>query len=316
MASWRTRSYASRARPPENLVPKHRTALRNRLEAFLAGAFGAFLARKTPEAAESTGRALGRVYRHLDARRRNLARTNLARAFPEMSPEEVDALSVRVFAHFGGVAAELLHALSHDPADALTRVETKGAAIAKDASASGRGVLFLTAHLGNWEWAALGTGALGISSGVIARPFDNPLLDATFTRLRSSTGNTVIEKRDAARGMLRALRSGGAIGILNDQHARPPDAVTVPFFGRPAATSSALAKLADRTEALIVPAYAIRTAPARWRLTYEPSLDVRTLSREERGVESLTARLNGILEAMIRRHPEQWLWLHNRWRLD
>jgi KDO2-lipid IV(A) lauroyltransferase len=297
-------------------VPKHRTALRNRLEALLAGGLGAVLARKTPESAESTGRALGRLYHRLDARRRTLARTNIARAFPEMSSGEVDALSVRVFEHFGGVAAELLYALSHDPAHALTRIETEGVAIAKEAVATGRGVFFLTAHLGNWEWAALGTGALGIPSGVVARPLDNPLLDAAFTRLRSSTGNTVIEKRDAARGMLRVLRKGGAIGILNDQHARPPDAVTAPFFGRPAATSSALAKIADRTEALVVPANAIRVAPARWRLTFEPALDVRTLSREERGVERLTARFNGILEAMIRRHPEQWLWPHNRWRLD
>src|SRR5450759_5929921 len=125
MASSRTRSGALLFRPPENLVPKHRTALRNRLEAFLAGALGAAVARKTPEAAESTGRALGRLYHRLDARRRNLARTNLARAFPEMSPEEVDALSVRVFEHFGGVAAELLYALSHDLADALTRVDTE-----------------------------------------------------------------------------------------------------------------------------------------------------------------------------------------------
>jgi len=297
-------------------VPKHRTALRNRLEALAASSLGAVLARKTPEAAESTGRALGRLYRRLDARRRNLARTNLAHAFPEMPPEEVEALSVRVFEHFGGVAAELFRALSYDPADALLRVETEGAAIAKDSVASGRGVLFMTAHLGNWEWAALGTGALGISSGVVARPLDNPLLDATLTRLRTSTGNTVIEKRDATRAMLRALRSGGSVGILNDQHAHPPDAVTAPFFGRPAATSSALARLADRTEALVVPAYAIRVAPARWRLTFEPALDVRALSREERGVESLTARLNGILESMVRRHPEQWLWLHNRWRVD
>ncbi|HEX2758628.1 MAG TPA: lysophospholipid acyltransferase family protein, partial [Thermoanaerobaculia bacterium] len=109
---------------------------------------------------------------------------------------------------------------------------------------------------------------------------------------------------------------GGVVGILNDQRAHPPDAVTVPFFGRPAATSSALAKLADRTEALVIPTAAIRIAPARWRLTFEPALDVRTLPEAERGVEKLTARLNGILEQMIRRHPEQWLWLHNRWRVD
>lgn len=297
-------------------MPKQRTAFRNRLEALAAGALAAALARQTPEAAEATGRALGRLFRRVDGRRRTLTKRNLERAFPELSAREIEALSVRCFEHFGGVAAELVHALAHDPADALSRVETEGAAIATGAFASGRGVFFLTGHLGNWEWAALGTGGLGIPLGVVARPFDNPLLDARFTRLRVSTGNTVIEKRDAARGMLRALRKGGAIGILNDQHAHAPDAVTAPFFGRPAATSSALAKLLDRTEALIVPTRAIRVAPARWRLTYEPALDVRTLSPEDRGVERLTARLNGILESMIRRNPEQWLWLHNRWRVD
>ena len=297
-------------------MPKKRTAFRNRLEALAAGAAGAALAKMTPEAAEASGRALGRLYLRLDARRRNLARANLARAFPELPSAGIDALAVRVFEHFGGVAAELLHAMGHGPEDALSRIETEGAENARDAFASGRGVFFLTAHLGNWEWAALGTGALGIPVGVIARPLDNPLLDAPLTRLRTSTGNSVIGKRDAAREMLRALRRGGAIGILNDQHARPPDAVTAPFFGQPAATSSALAKLADRTEALVIPAAAIRIAPARWRLTFEPALDVRTLPEAERGVEKLTARLNGILETMIRRHPEQWLWLHNRWRLD
>lgn len=293
-----------------------RTALRNRLEALLAGGLGAFLAKKSPESAEASGRAAGRLYLRLDGRRRRLARENISRAFPDLAPREVDALSVRVFEHFGGVAAELVHAARHEAADALSRVETEGAEIARAAFASGRGVVFLTAHLGNWEWAALGTGALGIPCGVIVRPLDNPLLDATLTRLRASTGNTVIVKREAAREMLRALRRGNTLGILTDQHARPPDAVTAPFFGRPAATSSALAKLVDRTEALVVPTAAIRVAPARWRLSWDPPLDVRALSEEERGVQKLTARLNGILESMIRRHPEQWLWLHNRWRLD
>jgi KDO2-lipid IV(A) lauroyltransferase len=297
-------------------MPKNRTRARNRIEALLASAVGAFLARKTPEKAEAWGRAAGRLYSRLDARRRTLAGENLARAFPDLGPAGVEALCVRVFEHFGGVAAELLHAARHDTADALSRVEAEGAEIARAAYATGRGVLFLTAHLGNWEWAALGTCALGIPCAVIARPLDNPVLDAALTRFRTSTGNAVIAKTDAARQMLRTLRRGGAIGILNDQHARPPDAVTVPFFGRPAATSSALAKLAARTEALVVPAQAIRTAPARWRLSYGEPLDVRALPEDERGVEKLTARLNGILEQMIRRHPEQWLWLHNRWRLD
>jgi KDO2-lipid IV(A) lauroyltransferase len=297
-------------------MPKKRTAFRNRLEALAAGAAGAVLARTTPQAAEASGRALGRLYRKLDAERRDLTRENLARAFPKLPPAGIDALAVRTFEHFGGVAAEVLHAARRDPGEVLSRLETVGAEIAHAASATGRGVFFLTAHLGNWEWAALGTGAIGIPISVIVRPLDNPRLDAVLTRLRTSTGNSVIDRRDAARGMLRALKRGGAIGILTDQHAHPPDAVTVPFFGRPASTSSALAKLVDRTEALVVPTTAIRIAPARWRLTFEPALDVRTLPEEERIVEKLTARLNGILEQMIRRNPEQWLWLHNRWRVD
>ena len=234
-------------------MPKKRTAFRNRLEALAAGAVGAALAKMTPEAAEAFGRALGRLYLRLDERRRNLARANLARAFPDLPSAGIDALTVRVFEHFGGVAAELLHAMGHGPADALSRIETEGAEVARAALASGRGVLFLTAHLGNWEWAALGTGALGISLGVIARPLDNPLLDAPLTRLRTSTGNFVIAKRDAAREMLRALRRGGAIGILNDQHARPPDAVTAPFFGQPAATSSAPAPTTARSRTPTAP---------------------------------------------------------------
>jgi KDO2-lipid IV(A) lauroyltransferase len=297
-------------------MSKTRTAFRNRLEALAAAAAGAALAKMTPEAAEALGAALGRLYLRLDGRRRSLARENLGRAFPELPYAGIEALTIRVFEHFGGVAAELLHAMGRRPEDTFSRIETEGVENARDAFESGRGVFFLTAHLGNWEWAALGTGALGIPVAVIARPLDNPLLDARLTRLRTSNGNSVIGKREAAREMLRSLRRGAAIGILNDQHARPPDAVMAPFFGRPAATSTALAKLTDRTEALVVPSAAIRIAPARWRLTFEPPLDVRTLSEEERGVEKLTARLNGILEQMIRRHPEQWLWLHNRWRVD
>ena len=112
-------------------MPKKRTAFRNRLEALAAGAAGAALAKMTPEAAEALGRALGRLYLRVDSRRRNLARANLARAFPELSSAAIDALTVRVFEHFGGVAAELLHAVGHDPADALSRIETDGAEIAR-----------------------------------------------------------------------------------------------------------------------------------------------------------------------------------------
>ena len=124
--------------------------------------------------------------------------------------------------------------------------------------------------------------AAEVPAAVVARPLDNPLLDEWLTAFRTANGNTVIEKHEAARGMLRTLRSGGVLGVLADQHVGPPDGIPVPFFGRPASTTSALARIVDRTEALVLPAAAIRIAPSRYRLVVESVLDVRTLPAEER----------------------------------
>jgi KDO2-lipid IV(A) lauroyltransferase len=290
-----------------------RSSLRNRFEALATSAAGSFV-RSSPEDAEARGRSLGLLYRRLDAGRRRLAEANVAAAFPAKSPAEVSALVRDVFAHFGGIAGEILHAAGRPAAETLERVEVVNVEGAREAAASGRGLFLLTAHVGCWEWAALGTAANVVPVGVIARPLDNPLLDARLTALRTATGNRVIRKRDAAREMLRTARQGGAIGILMDQHARPPDGIEAPFFGRPAWTSSSLARIVDRTEALVVPAAALRIGPARWRLSYFDTLDVRTLAPAEREAHALTARFNRILESLILRAPEQWLWLHNRWK--
>jgi KDO2-lipid IV(A) lauroyltransferase len=151
---------------------------------------------------------------------------------------------------------------------------------------------------------------------VISRPLDNPMLEGTIRRFRERTGNVIVHKSEAAREILRILRRGGIVGILADQRARKPDAVVVPFFGRPAATTSALARIVDRTEALVVPVACVRIGPGRWRYTFHPALDVRRMDAAERQPEPLTARLNLVMESLIRAHPEQWLWLHNRWKLD
>jgi KDO2-lipid IV(A) lauroyltransferase len=293
---------------------RDRSALRNRAEALAVSALRGLLARVSPGRAEAFGRRLGLAYRRVDRRRRALARANIAAAFPGMPAEDAHALERAVFAHFGGLAAELLHAAGRPVPETVARVEFPDAEDARAALRSGRGVLFLTGHLGNWEYSALGMAARGVPAAVVARALDNPLLDAWLTAFRTSNGNAIIDKRDAARGMLRTLRSGGVLGVLADQHVGPPDGIPAPFFGRDAWTTSALARIVDRTEALVLPAAAIRIGPARYRMTLGPVLDVRSLPPEERGVAPLTARFNAILEAMIRRHPEQWLWLHNRWR--
>ncbi len=297
-------------------MPRRRSDVRNRIESFGVDLLLAAARRGTPEGAESAGRRLGRLYRAIDRKRRDLAEENLSRAFPDKRPEEIEALSIAVFEHFGGVAADVLHTFGSSPEALDARVSVSGEERIRAGLASGRGLFLLTAHLGNWEYSALATAAAGFPCTVIARPLDNPLLERLLKSFRERSGNSVVYKTDAAREMLRVLRRGGIVGILADQHARTSDGVVVPFFGRPAATTSIVARLADRTEALIVPAVCARTAPARYHLSFEPGIDVRSLSPAEREPEPLTARLTLEVERLVRRTPEQWLWLHNRWRLD
>ncbi len=296
-------------------MAKERSAFRNRLE------LGAFLLLKglfaslPLRAADAVGRGAGRLYRLLDARRRRLVAENLARAFPEKGPAELARLERAVFAHFGGLAAELLRCERESVGSLLSRVEVVGLEHARAAAASGRGVFFSSPHLGNWEWAALVTGAHGFPVTVVVRPLDNRLLDGRLTAMRERTGCRIVSKRDAARTLLKTLRDGGLVGILADQRARPPDAVVVPFFGRPASTTTAVARLAAKTGALFLPAVCLRTGAGRWRLTFSEAIDPATFPEAERAVEPLTARITALVESQVRAAPEQWLWLHDRWRL-
>ena len=234
-------------------MPRRRSDLRNRIE----------LVRRRPPSGRAAprhagGSRIGRTppragfYRAIDRKRRDLAEENLTRAFPDKRPEEIEALSIAVFEHFGGVAADVLHTFGSSPEALDARVSVSGEERIRAGLASGRGLFLLTAHLGNWEYSALATAAAGFPCTVIARPLDNPLLERLLKSFRERSGNSVVYKTDAAREMLRVLRRGGIVGILADQHARTSDGVVVPFFGRPAATTSIVARLADRTEALIV----------------------------------------------------------------
>jgi len=297
-------------------VPRIRSALRNRVEEVGFDLFRRLVPSSTAERAEAAGRRLGPVLEGVLRSRRTLVVRNLGLAFPERTAAQIEDLTHEVFAHFGGIVAELLFAIDEPAQALLARVEVEGIEHVRRAAATGRGFFFLTAHLGNWEYAALATAGAGYPTTVITRPLDNPALEGRLRALREKTGNAVVHKGDAAKELLRIMRKGGHVGILIDQHAHPPQNVVVPFFGRPASTTTIVAKLAERTGALVVPSACLRVGPARYRMTYHPMVDVRELPEAERGVESFTARLNLILEGMIREHPEQWLWLHNRWRLD
>lgn len=291
-----------------------RTPLRNRIELAAYVALRSLFRVLPLRLADAFGRSIARLYRLVDGRRRRLVARNLALAFPERSPAEVDRLARQVFGHLGSLAADLFRSETEPIERLLSRIEIVGLEHARAAAASGRGVFFSTPHLGNWEWAALATGANGFPVTIVARPLDNPLLDARLTAMRERAGCRVVSKREAARTLLRTLRAGGIVGILADQRARPPDGVAVPFFGRPALTTTSVARLAARTGALFLPVVCLRIAPGRYRLVYSEPFDVMAIPPEERGVEQLTARVTALVESQVRTAPEQWLWHHDRWR--
>ena len=295
-------------------MASRRTGLRNRIElaayVVLRGLFRALPLRL----ADGFGSGGALLYRFVDRRRRRLVARNLALAFPEMAPHEVDRLGRQVFRNLGRLAADLFRSEMEPVEQLLSRVEIVGLEHARAAAASGRGVFFSTPHLGNWEWAALVTGALGFPVTIVARPLDNPLLDARLTAMREKAGCRIVSRRDAARTLLKTLRSGGLVGILADQRARPPDGIVVPFFGRPALTTTSIARLAGKTGALFLPVVCLRIAPGRYRLVYSEPVDVNVLPARERGVEKLTALITALVEQQVRAAPEQWLWLHDRWK--
>ena len=181
------------------------------------------------------------------------------------------------------------------------------------AHAHGKGVLLFTGHFGFWEINALVHALALRPMSVLARPLDNPLLHRLLESTRMKTGNSVIYRRGAIRRVLRALESNQAVAVLIDQHIQTADAVYVDFFNRPAATTSALAALALRTGAPVVPVFALPLPGGRFRMVYEHAVDPPS-AEDPDAIREFTQRCTDVLEMYVRRYPELWLWMHRRWR--
>src|SRR5580698_11053651 len=177
------------------------------------------------------------------------------------------------------------------------------------ALARGRGVLVATAHLGNWELSAFAHAWMTAPMHIVVRPLDNPRLDNFVERYRGLSGNHIIEKKDAARGILKALKSGDAVGILIDQNTTLDQGVFIDFFGKKACAGTAFAKLAHHSGAAVVPGFALWSMEEqRYILRFYPEIPMSGDVVED------TQRIHSQLESVIRQYPDQWLWIHRRWK--
>jgi len=266
--------------------------------------------------ARRMGAALGHLFYLFDARHRRVALANVAAAFPHRPQAEQRAIVRGVFVHFGRLLFELMKFCALSREDMLARVEWEGTERAEAAYANGKGVLFFTGHFGYWEMQALAHAAQSHRRiGVLARALDNPHLHGLIEQIRGCTGNFSIYRRGAIRRVLRALQENEAVAILIDQHIQRPDAVTVNFFDRPASTTMALAILARRTGAAVLPVFALPAGPGRYRMVFERPVEPPADDSPE-ALLDFTQRCTDVLEMYVRRHPELWLWMHRRWRDD
>jgi len=260
------------------------------------------------------GRVLGSLFYRLDLRHRRITLGNLQRALGrECSDEELRDIAKRAYRNLGASVAEIMKVGVLSPERVTRWVDLEGLDHYEQAAAKGRGVLFVTAHFGNWELMPIAFSMRGHRLFGVARPLDNPYLDRLVRMRRERWGNQILSKYGALQEVRRLLAQGEAVGFLLDQNVSGRGGVFVPFFDQPASTNKSLALLALRTGAPVLPAFILREKE-RHRVVIEKEVElVRTADLAADVLEN-TARLTQIIEAYIRRYPDHWLWMHRRWK--
>jgi Kdo2-lipid IVA lauroyltransferase/acyltransferase len=240
---------------------------------------------------------------------------NLEMVFPEKSLNERRRILLGVFTSLGRQLAELCQFPRYTAQNVDDVVVYDGLENYERAYARGKGVLFLTAHFGGWELSAFAHSLHGHWLHVVMRPMDNPYLDRLLQSYRTMHGNKVVPKDDFVRGLLAAMRAGETVGILMDTNMTPPQGVFVDFFGIPACTASGLARMALRTDAAVVPGFTIwDEALGKYRLRFDPPIELVRTGDLEADIVANTQKFNNVIEEYVRQYPEQWLWVHRRWK--
>jgi KDO2-lipid IV(A) lauroyltransferase len=251
----------------------------------------------------------------LHFRLREVGMRNLVMVFPEKSVAERKRILRGVFTSLGRQLAELCRFPKYTNENVDEVVVYDGLENYEQAYARGKGVLFLTAHFGGWELSAFAHSLHGHWLNVVMRPMDNEYLDRLLQSYRTMHGNKTVAKDDFVRGLLAAMKAGETVGILMDTNMTPPQGVFVDFFGIPACTASGLARIALRTDAAVVPGFTIwDPALRKYRLRFDPALTVIRTGNLEADIAANTQLFTKVIEDYVRKYPDQWLWVHRRWK--
>ncbi len=258
---------------------------------------------------------LSQIVYLLHVRLRHVGMRNLAMAFPEKSEKERALILRGEFKSLGRELAELCQFPRYRLENVEQVVVYDGLENYERAYARNKGVLFLTAHFGGWELSAFVHSLHGHRMHVVMRPMDNPYLDRLLQSYRTMHGNKTVNKDDFARGLLAAMKAGEVVGILMDTNMTPPQGIFVNFFGIPACTASGIARIALRTDAAVVPSFTIwDESLGKYRLRFDPALELIRTGDQEADIVANTQLFTTVIEDYVRKYPEQWLWVHRRWK--
>jgi len=247
---------------------------------------------------------------------RRTARVNLRLAFPEWTDARRIEVERGMVRNLGWMAAEFARLPRYTRGNIENYVVLDGHEKFLEAQKRGRGVLVLTGHIGAWELSSYAHALYGYPLHYMARPIDNARVDALVNRYRCLSGNQPIFKNESARAMLKILKDGGTIGILADQNTLPAEGVFVDFFGTAACTTTGIARVALHTGAAVVPGYLVWDETlGKYRLRFEPAVELVRSEDAERDVVENTQRFTKMIEEIVRAYPEQWVWVHARWKI-
>lgn len=265
--------------------------------------------------AHRVGIAIARLVYRVHGRLRRVGQRNLELAFPAMPAAEREQILRGEYDNLGRLLAEFCLFPRYTRENVAGFVGYEGLENYLEARDRGHGVLLVTAHLGGWEVGSFVHSLNGYPMRVVARPMDNSYLERMSQSYRTLHGNATFSKQEFARGLISAMRAGETVGVLMDTNMTPPQGVFVPFFGIEACTASGVARVALRTSATVVPAFTIWHRELQgYRIHFEPAIMLVRSGDGEADARANTALFSAAIEAFVRRYPEQWLWVHRRWK--
>ncbi len=289
--------------------------MRQRLEFIIVWVLVRALGALPRSLARAVGAGLGAVAFAFTGRLRRTGGRNLQIAFPESDAAWRMRTLRQLYRNLGLHLAEFCRMSRYTPESTRSFIRYAGLDHYLAARDQGRGVLVVTGHLGLWELSSFYHSLMGYPMSMVIRRLDNPLVDRLVNGIRCLHGNTVLHKDDFARGLLGAMRRGDTVGILMDTNMTPPQGIFVDFFGTPACTPSGLARVAMRTQAAVLPGFLTwREDEKKYVLEFGERLELVRTGDDEQDMVTNTQICTTAIEAWVRRYPEQWLWVHRRWK--